>query len=285
MNNSFNRERGLSTAIMLLVVFLAMQARVVLPDLDKSPVIQAIVIVSSKGVYELLIRGIYWLIDNSEFLMRVYLGHLYLRGLWSYEYTIDGRVFFGVWEFLQTAGSCQVVGNGLDADFRVRTIVRSVSPLIEEQGAYFVLNARNELTNGNARVFSKTTLLLDHPRRAWGLVRSMRATTEVFGGPSDRQLHPNVVFTRHPKAQSIEDVAAYLRGRYGVEGDAGGPLPSGAAPPAGVSEAGSPDSTDPAGAAGVVADPVAIPDVPLGSAGSGTDGSSRELEGDGRLPE
>lgn len=237
MTNSFNRERGLSTAIMLVVVFLAIRAQVVFPDMDKSAVIQVIIIVSSKGVYELLIRGIYWLIDNSELLMRAYLGHLYLRGLWSYEYTINDKVFFGVWEFLQSSNTCQVVGNGLDDEYRVRTIVRSVSPLIEEQGAYFVLNARNELKNDNARVFSKTILLLDHPRRSWGLVRSMRATTEVFGGPSDRQLHPNVVFTRHPKAQSIEEVAAYLRARHGPDGtNPQGPLSS--APIAGSAENG-----------------------------------------------
>lgn len=208
------RRQHLNVTVLLLVVFLAMQASIYFPELSDSPLVQAIIVLSSKGVYELLVALIFWLIHSSSHLMHMYWGRLYLNGLWSYEYSLNGKTFFGVWDITQDADGIQVVGNGLDDSFRVRTIVRSVSPLIEEQGGYFVLNARNELANDNARVFSKTTLLLDHPRRPWNLVMSMRATTEVFGGPSDRQLHANVVFTRHPEAASVEDVAALLRKKY-----------------------------------------------------------------------
>lgn len=209
-----DRRKSLNTGVMLIVVFLALQIGSIFPDFENSPLVLAVAVLSSKGLYELIIMLMFWAIRTSDHLMRWYWGHLYLRGIWSYEYTLSGRVHFGVWDFEQDESGVQVIGNGLDENFQVRTIVRSVSPLIEEQGGYFLLNSRNELANDNARVFSKTTLLLDHPRRPWSLVRSMRATTEVFGGPSDRQLHPNVVFTRQVDADSIEDAIVALRAKY-----------------------------------------------------------------------
>lgn len=229
--NISSRRQNLNVAVLLLVVFLALQASSLFPALDESPLIQAVVILSSKGIYELLVALIFWCIRSSATLMHWYWGRLYLNGLWSYEYSLNHKIYFGVWDISQDTDGLQVVGNGLDDEFRVRTIVRSVSPLIEEQGGYFVLNARNELSNDNARVFSKTTLLLDHPNRPWQLVMSMRATTEVFGGPSDRQLHANVVFTRHPKATSVEDVAALLRVRFGSDVKDDGDLPPSLKPP------------------------------------------------------
>lgn len=209
-----DRRRSLNLIVMLATVFLALELDRYFPNLEQEPIVQAVVILSAVGFYELVIRAIYLGINSSETLLRWYWGHLYLKGVWSYEYTLQEKVHFGVWEITQDVENFQVVGNGLDDEFQVRTIVRSVSPLVEEQGGYFVLNHRNELQNQNARVFSKTTLLLDHPRRPWGLVKSMRATTEVFGGPSDSQLHPNVVFRRHPGENTIEDVIEVLRTKY-----------------------------------------------------------------------
>lgn len=211
---TYERQRNLNTALMLLIVFLAVQAHQVFPRLEKNLLVNLVIVVTSKGLYEILIKVIYKSINSSEFMLRLYWGPLFLRGCWSYEYTLNGATYFGVWEFDQDTWNFQVVGNGLGADFRSRTIVRSVSPLIPEQGGYFVLNRRNELSNDNALVFSKTTLLLNKPRRAWNLVMTMRATTEIYGGPSDRQLHPNVVFERHPKAKTIEEVIDYLRDKY-----------------------------------------------------------------------
>lgn len=208
------RRNSLNLIVMLLVVTLVLQAKGYFPNLEQQPVVKAVVILFSVGLYEILIRSVFLVIDNSNFLLRWYWGHLFLKGVWSYEYTIGDKLQFGVWEFIQGVEEFQVIGNGLDERFRARTIVRSVSPLIEEQGCYFVLNSRNELHNDNAHVFSKTTLLLDHPRRMLGLVKSMRATTEVFGGPSDKQLHANVIFKRHPDANSIEDVIEILRAKY-----------------------------------------------------------------------
>lgn len=214
--NTSSRQRALHTTVMLFIVFLALQAKRIFPDIEKNGLILAIVTLSSKGLYELIIMIIYRTINSSEFMLRLYWGHLYLNGIWSYTYSLNDKIHFGVWEFEQDIDGVQVIGNGLDDNFQARTIVRSVSPLIAEQGGFFVLNVRNELTNDNARVFSKTTLLLDRPRRPMALVKTMRATTEIYGGPSDRQLHPNVLFVRHTDVDNIEEVIEGIRQVHSV---------------------------------------------------------------------
>ena len=91
-----------------------------------------------------------------------------------------------------------------------------MSPLIEDQGAYFVLNVRTELdktTGFITPVYSKTTLILDIPR-GFGQVITMRATTEVYGGASTGQLHPDVIFKKHLNAHSDEEVIEELKKKY-----------------------------------------------------------------------
>lgn len=205
-----NPKRTLNNMVMLFTVFLVIQSNFVFPAISSNIIIQLVVIISAKGFYELVIVFIYWCINHNPLLLHAVWGALYLKGFWSYTYTLGGVEYFGVWEIDQDIDGHRVVGNGLDSQLHVRTIVRSVSPLIEEQGGFYFINIRNELHNENARVLSKTTLLLDRPSKFWGRVRSMRATTEVFGGPSDGQLHPDVVFKKHFNASSIEDVIAQL---------------------------------------------------------------------------
>lgn len=204
-------RRTLDSLVMLITVFLAVQANFVFPAISSSVVIQVVVIISAKGFYELVIIFLYWCINHSSILLHAVWGSLYLKGFWSYTYSLEGIEYFGVWEIDQDLEGHRVVGNGVDNDLHVRTIVRSVSPLIPEQGGYYFINLRNELRNENARVLSKTTLLLDKPAKFWGRVKTMRATTEVFGGPSDGQLHADVVFHRHSKATSIEEVISCLQ--------------------------------------------------------------------------
>lgn len=204
-------RRSLDSMVMLFTVFLVIQANFVFPMIANNVLVQLIVIISAKGFYELVIAGIYWCINHSSLLLHAVWGPLYLKGIWSYAYTLEGKKYVGVWEIDQDIYGHSVVGNGVDDELHVRTIVRSVSPLVEEQGGYYFINLRNELNNGNARVLSRTTLLLDRPSRFWSLVQTMRATTEVFGGPSDGQLHADVVFHRHLDATSIDEVISELR--------------------------------------------------------------------------
>lgn len=209
--NISSRRHSINTIVLLIVVFAATNISQRVPDFEKSPGIQAIALATSKGVYELMVHFLFWVIDSWEFALRLYWGKLYIKGVWSYEYTLNGKAYRGVWDIRQDVNGTTVVGNGLDEDFRLRTIVRSVSPLFEEAGGYYFINSRNEMMNDNAQVFSKTTLLLDHTRGFLKGVTSMRGITVVYGGPSDRQLHPNVVFLRHEHIGSIEELIEKMR--------------------------------------------------------------------------
>ena len=40
----------------------------------------------------------------------------------------------------------------------------------------------------------------------------MRGTAQVFGGPSDRQLHPNVQFREHEDLHTVDEVIEYMKG-------------------------------------------------------------------------
>ncbi len=213
------RSGKLEDLVLLSVLFVAVQLDNWIPDLEKSAFYLPVALLTAKGVYEIILRSVRFVILHSSVLMRLYWGRLYLAGYWSYEYTRGGITFFGIWRFEQDLDDVRIVGGGLNNEFRPRTIVRSVSPLIEDQGAYFVLNVRSELDQATGHilpVYSKTTLILDTPRRFFREVITLRATTEVYGGPSTGQLHPDVVFHKHPGAYSDEDVVNELResGRY-----------------------------------------------------------------------
>jgi hypothetical protein len=124
---------------------------------------------------------------------------------------ISSKRYIGVLDIQQDTDGVSVVGNGLDDYFRLRTMVRSVSPLIEEAGGY-IINSRSELTGSqNIEVFSKTTLLIDRNCSVFKKPRCMRGITEVYGGPSDKQLHPNVTFHKHDDVSSIEELIDKLK--------------------------------------------------------------------------
>lgn len=215
-----SRRDSLNNIVMLIVLFLALKIRDILPGLQDSMWHIPISMLTATGVYVFLMKAIFVIVSKNDFLLRLYWGRLYLSGYWSYQYTRDGKVYFGIWRFEQDLDRILVVGSGLTESYLPRTIVRSVSPFIEEQGAYFVLNVRAELDKANGfitPVYSKTTLILDSPR-GFKPVVTMRATTEVYGGASTGQLHPDVIFRKHIDANSDEEVIEALKKQHKLVG-------------------------------------------------------------------
>lgn len=211
MNGS--KRENLNNIVMLIVLFIALHINQILPGLQNSVWYIPVSMLTATGVYVFFMKAIFLIVSKSEILMRLYWGRLYLSGYWSYKYTRDGKSYFGIWRFEQDLDSIRVVGSGLNDSYLPRTIVRSVSPLIEDQCAYFVLNVRTELDKSTGfitPVYSKTTLILDAPR-GFKTVVTMRATTEVYGGASTGQLHPDVIFKKHITANSDEDVIQEIR--------------------------------------------------------------------------
>lgn len=229
--NINDRRSNIDVTVMLIVVFVAVTLQRIVPDVENSPLFVAVSVLTARGVYELLIQGIYWSIRNSHRLLRPYWGQLYLAGIWSYTYELSGRQYCGVWRIEQDDRSTRVMGFGLQADLKIRTMVRSVSPLIDEYGAFFVLNDRIEFDPGppatipidaatasepkfneSEPTYSKTTLIFDGPRAP----QSMRATTYIFGGPSSGQIHTDVVFRKREGCTSIDGAIELLAAELGI---------------------------------------------------------------------
>ena len=211
--NGYKKDT-LNTIVLLLIVFLAVKLESWIPNYKNESFFIIITLLTAKGFYELIIRLIFFVIANSGFLMRLYWGRMYIDGYWSYEYKREGKKYFGIWRINQDLDITNVIGSGLNDDFSVRTNVKSVSPLIKYQGAFFVLNIREELSKDKGfitPVYSKTTLILDRPNGLFSQVRMIRATTEIYGGESNAHVHSNVIFRKHLKARSDEDVIRELK--------------------------------------------------------------------------
>ena len=210
------RKETINTIVLLTTIYLAIQLETWFPNIENRPLFIVITLLTAKGFYELVIKLIFFIISHNHLFMKFYWGKIYLAGYWSYEYTREGKKYFGIWQITQDLSSTYVIGSGLNDDYSVRTIVRSVSPLIKEQGVYFVLNVRSELNSETGfitNVYSKTTLILDEPRNWLSEEISIRATTEIYGGNSNAHIHPNVVFKKHKKIKSHEDMIEKLRTR------------------------------------------------------------------------
>jgi hypothetical protein len=216
--NINDRRSTIDVTVMLIVVTVAVTLQRIIPEVENSLLFVTVSVFTARGVYELLIQGIYWAIRSSDRLLRLFWGRLYIAGVWSYTYELAGRKYRGVWHIEQDDRSTKVTGFGLQADMKLRTVVRSVSPLIEEQGAYFILNDRIEFAPGppvtvpvdaataaeprfneSEPTYSKTTLFFDGHRAP----RTMRAFTFIFGGPSNGQIHADVVFRKLDGCESI----------------------------------------------------------------------------------
>lgn len=206
-----SRREAINTAVLVFIILATVNVAVRVPGFESNLIFQLIALLTAKGAYELIIRFLHWLVNQSDTILKLYWGKLYLKGLWSYEYFLDGQRYFGIWDIRQNVNGTTLVGNGLSDQYLLRTIVRSVSPLFEETNGYYFINSRNEMENQNAEVFSKTTLLLDRPKGFLRGVQSMRGITVVYGGPSDKQVHPNVTFRKHTHVSSVDELVSHLR--------------------------------------------------------------------------
>jgi hypothetical protein len=223
--NIHDRRSNIDVTVMLIVVTVAVTLQRIIPDVENSLLFVLVSVVTARGVYELLIQAIYWAIRGNDRLLRLFWGRLYIAGMWEYGYVLKGVRYRGVWQIDQDDRSTRVKGFGLGDDLETRTVVRSVSPLIEEQGAYFILNDRIEFEpgaptavpvdaataadpkfNASEPTYSKTTLFLDGRRAP----RVMRGFTHIFGGPTTGQIHTTVVFRKLDCCDSIPDAIEKL---------------------------------------------------------------------------
>lgn len=177
-----------------------------------------VVFLTSVGFYMMIVSAIFNIIDYIPFLQKFYWGSLYVSGLWSYVYTIEGDkeeiVYFGVWKFQQTLYDTSVVGFGLTEKFTVRSRVRSASDMIKNGNMYEFINIRSDSVGSANEYYSRTSmffelnknLLLRYPVR-------MRGQTMIYGGPLNGRICNNL-FVKHEGAKTEEDVIEALRKIY-----------------------------------------------------------------------
>lgn len=176
---------------------------------------------TSLGFYTIFVKILFWLVNNVEFLLKLYYNKIFIKGIWSYHYTLDNKVFFGIWNIEQDLEGIIIIGYGLNISGVPRSDVRSVSQLIYNKGAFDIVNYRADLIEPERENFSKTTLYPIIPRR--GILKlkyptKMRAKTFIYGGKLSGTVHVDVMFKKHEDASSEEEVKdqllSYIKENY-----------------------------------------------------------------------
>ncbi len=181
--------------------------KTVIPNLFLSYLVNFL---TSIGFYKTILTIIYKIINSSDLFLKLYWNKLYLNGLWSYTYTLEGTEYKGVWRISQNLYGIKVTGYGLDGEGKARSDVRSVTDLIERSQSFEIINLRRDRVKYEQENYSKTTLNPDfNPKNHLFKIPypiRMRATTIIYGGELTGIIHEDVVFTKHEDAKCEEDV-------------------------------------------------------------------------------
>jgi hypothetical protein len=219
------RIQRLNLVVLIIVVLYTISIeRILLNAQVTSPVVTALfTFLTSVGFYRILLEIVFFLIGNLEFFLRIYWGKIYVNGLWSYSYTLEGHdvtdktVYIGIWRFEQNLYETKVVGFGLTNEFVPRSRVRSVTDMICYNGAYEFVNMRNDSIDALNEFYSRTTMFFELSKnRFFRYPIRMRGKTIMYGGPLSGRVCNNV-FIRHESARTEEDVIEELKRIYLTE--------------------------------------------------------------------
>ena len=170
-----------------------------------------ITFLTSVGIFRILIILVYWIIKRSGFLLGIYHGGRFLKGLWTYSYVAGGERHVGVWRVAQDLSSISITGYGIDADGTTDSHFRSISQLFEHQGVDEIMFARTETETGDEH-FSKTTLYVDtlsRTSRTSGPT-NMRAQSTLYGYEEGGVRHADIFLKRAAPGKSEAEVAQEL---------------------------------------------------------------------------
>jgi len=164
--------------------------------------------------YQIVLKTIFWIIEHSTFLLKLYWGDLYLAGYWYYVYTIEGDIsktkYYGVWKITQTLYHIQINGFGLKDDLsQKRTRLHSISELIYISGHYDILHIKTDAANPEIEYYAKSSMFfLTNPKEKYPI--AFDAYTKILGGNDNGSTH-NDKFTKVIKASCEEDVIQYIK--------------------------------------------------------------------------
>lgn len=168
---------------------------------------------TSLGFYRFFLVILYMLFNNVDYLLKLYYGKSFLKGIWSYTYTVNNKIYFGIWSIKQDLDGINVIGYGFNINGTQRSDVRSVSQLIYNKGAYDIINFREDTVDPEKENYSKTVL---HPiieKTKWYYIsypKLMRAKTYIYGGKLADIIHADVNFRKHENICSENEVKNLL---------------------------------------------------------------------------
>ena len=210
-----NTLEKINTAILLATVTYIIAINEVLSAEDQiEPALKwFITLLTSLGLFRLLIILIHWIIKSSDSLLAVYHRGRFLKGLWTYRYEVNGRAHVGIWRIAQDISSISITGYGLDDDGKIDSHFRSISQIFAHQGVDEIMFARTDTESGDEH-FSKATLYIDSLGRTGRRSgpASMRAQSVLYGHEEGGVRHADMILTRADKGKSeaeiIEDLTA-----------------------------------------------------------------------------
>lgn len=98
--------------------------------------------------YQILTELLYKFIENNDFLFKIYWGKLYLKGIWYYEYTVQGagnKKYYGIWKINQDLNNINIIGYGYNDDLtEIRTRLCSVTELIKNNNYYVIAFSKHK---------------------------------------------------------------------------------------------------------------------------------------------
>jgi len=162
-----------------------------------------ITFLTSLGLFRLLIILVYWMMRVSDTLLAIYHQGRFLKGIWTYQYEVDGVPHMGLWRISQDLSSISITGYGIDARGRIDSHFRSISQLFEHQGVDEIMFARTDTASGEEH-FAKTTLYIDRQGRpSWRSGPTfMRAQSVLYGHDEDGVRHADIILRRAARGLS-----------------------------------------------------------------------------------
>ena len=183
-----------------------------------NPLVDHIVVfLTSVGFYQIIIDVLYRIVCGSKTALKLYWGREFLDGLWYYHYVREGKdadpnkVYFGVWRFEQDLFRTKVSGIGLNDAFVVRSRVRSITDLIEVNGAHEIFNIRTDNAAPDRDFYSRSSMSFDKNGNSWlNCPVKIRGKTIIYGGVLTGDTHVDV-YVKCESAKTEDDAIVMLK--------------------------------------------------------------------------
>ena len=206
------RKDNLNITIMSVIVVIITCFNCYFNDFVAKNLILTLVIsiLASIFSYQFFIELACKIIESNDFLFKLYWGNLYLKGIWYYEYTIQGlnnKKYYGVWRIDQDLENIRIIGYGYNDELvTIRTRLSSVTELIKNNGYYDIVHIKNEVSNPNIDFYAKSSISFVGNEKRYPT--KFHSITYIYGGNHTGDTHLDT-FRKIENAKT-EDEAIYM---------------------------------------------------------------------------